>query len=104
GKKHLVPGINQEYAKNIKQPVKTLHQRHAYRNKNDTEYDGHQDADKQHPAIMLFLYTKRAEYQDEYKNIIHAQAPLHQVGAQVLQRGLLTILNPHKYTKGERQA
>ena len=60
--------------------MKAIDQRNADRNKNDPEYDGHQDADQQHPSIIFFFDRKGREDQDKNEDVVNTQAPLHQVG------------------------
>lgn len=52
---------------------------------------------------MLFLYRKSRKNENENKNIINAEAPFHQVGADVFHCRLLAIFNPHKNKKGQRK-
>ena len=103
GGKHFKPGVHQEDAKNIKYPVKPGHQRNTNRDEQDAKNDGHQDANQESPGDIFFLNIEGRKNEDEYENIVNAQAPLHQVSTQVFERQGLAIFNPHEDEKPQRQ-
>ena len=52
-------------------------------------------------ATWSALYFEKTENEDENKNIINAQAPLHQVSTDVFKRRRFTIFEPYKPEKSK---
>ena len=52
---------------------------------------------------MLFADAEKSKDEDKHKNIIDAEAPLHEVGADILDGGVVTILVSHEHPKGKGQ-
>src|ERR1700749_1059087 len=74
-----------------------------YRNKDDPEQDGQQDTDHQHPPIINRFYTEEGKDENEYEDIVNAQAPFHQVGADVFEGRMVALLHPEEYREGQGQ-
>lgn len=102
--KHLIPGIEEENAKQVQDPVKPLHERHAGRDKNDPEQNGHQNTDQERSRDVFFLYRERRKDEHKDKNVVDAQAPFHQVGAEIFKRDGLPPLDPDKNQKSQGEA
>src|SRR5688572_23258860 len=83
--------------------MKSFYQHNTYGNKYNTEDDSHQDTNQQCPCIMVRTYIKEGKYQDEHKDVINAQTPLHQVGTNIFQSHFWTFDIPHKSKEAESQ-
>src|SRR5579863_4595885 len=80
----------------IKDPVRLIDKDDPRGNKNDPQEDRDEDTDQQNPGIMRGLYAKKGKDENKDEDIVHAQTPLHHIGTQILERGLVAFLQPKK--------
>src|SRR5215217_6702859 len=94
-------GINEESAKNVKDPVKSFNQHNTHGNKNNPEHDRHQDANQQGTGNMIGADFEITKDEDENKDVIDTQAPFHEVSTEVFQGRDAVLPPPQKRTKGK---
>ena len=66
--------------------MELLQQPAAHQNHDGAQHDGTDDADHQHPLLVVRGHRKIGKDQQENKNIVHRQRLLDQVAGQKLQR------------------
>src|SRR4051812_22393911 len=83
--KYFNTGVDQEGSENVKDPVEAVNKHHANADKDDTENNGHQDADQQCPGHMIGSNSEIGKNENENKDVIYTQTPFHQIGAKVFE-------------------
>jgi hypothetical protein len=102
-RKYFDTRVNKEGAKEVKQPFKALDQYYANGDEDDPEYDRHEDANQQRPCYMVRPYSEEGKDEYEYKNIVYAKAPFHQVSTDKFKSRNLSGSKPNEGKKPYRQ-
>ena len=75
----------------------------ACSNKKNSEEDGQQYSNQQHAAAIFIGNFEEGKNEDEYKDVVNAQRPLHQVGRDVFGSEMGRFFKPQKNKKGKRK-
>lgn len=83
-------GKNQEYSKNINDPMELFEQGYAEKNEDQPENECAENSPEQNPVLVDGIDAEVGENKQEDKNVVDTEGFLDQVACKIVQGGLRT--------------